>query len=581
MTHTVAKEKFLEVTDWIEFNPQFWKPMLDDEKMAAIIGYMTGDGSIAGKTSSYKKQNGDISIYADRLAGGFYSNIKADLDSIAEDCKLLKMGIAATVMLKKNDGRRADGYQFQIGKVDCERLSSFGCPTGKKTTIEFDVPEWIQTGTLGVKRAYVSALFGAEGTMPVKDKTSKSRFSRQPILSMCKINSEANGEAYFSQLKKILDDLNVLSTVGFNLTKAFGKTYRANWLRVSSGAENLTKFYENIGFTYCAQKSVEAWKWSKYLRTYMSKAKHRKDTVLSMRENKQPYSLIGKELGLTQGAVWRMEKDIISGKGTTAGHSFPHYEEWIRTRWLEDKKLLRLEVIGRKFHEERQMVWNLSVSSHDHSYLLASGANNYNSFETMAGRVYYPFDRAIHVGNYPFNPHLPIWVGQDFNIDPMSTVIMQPQPSGEVWIVDELILFGSNTQETCEELEKRYWRQAKNITVYPDPAGTHRQHARGETDLDVFRDKGFKKIKHRKKHPAIADRVNAVNRMLQAADGTVKIRVNKTCKFTIDGFEQTIYKKGSREVDKSAGVEHPMDALGYCIEIEFPIRKVFVAGISL
>lgn len=203
------------------------------------------------------------------------------------------------------------------------------------------------------------------------------------------------------------------------------------------------------------------------------------------------------------------------------------------------------------------------------------------SFETMAGRVYYPFDRAIHVGNYPFNPHLPIWVGQDFNIDPMSTVIMQPQPSGEVWIVDELILFGSNTQETCEELERRYWRQAKNITVYPDPAGSHRQHARGETDLDVFRDKGFKKIKHRKKHPAIADRVNAVNRMLRAADGTVKIRVNKICKFTIDGFEQTIYKKGSREVDKSAGVEHPMDALGYCIEIEFPIRKVFVAGISL
>ncbi|MEL1782947.1 phage terminase large subunit [Acinetobacter baumannii] len=30
------------------------------------------------------------------------------------------------------------------------------------------------------------------------------------------------------------------------------------------------------------------------------------------------------------------------------------------------------------------------------------------SFETMSGRVYYPFDRKEHVGKYPFNPKLPI-----------------------------------------------------------------------------------------------------------------------------------------------------------------------------
>lgn len=202
------------------------------------------------------------------------------------------------------------------------------------------------------------------------------------------------------------------------------------------------------------------------------------------------------------------------------------------------------------------------------------------SFETMSGRVYYAFDRNIHVGDYPFNPKLPIWVGQDFNIDPMSSVIMQPQPNGEVWVVGEAILFGSNTEETCDELERRYWRYIKNTTIYPDPAGNHRQHARGETDLDVFRSKGFKRIKHRKKHPAIADRVNSVNRMLRAADGTVRLRVDRSCKFVIDGFEQTIYKKGSREVDKAAGVEHPMDAIGYAIEIEHPIRKVSIAGMS-
>lgn len=202
------------------------------------------------------------------------------------------------------------------------------------------------------------------------------------------------------------------------------------------------------------------------------------------------------------------------------------------------------------------------------------------SFETMSGRVYYPFDRNIHVGDYPFNPHLEIWIGQDFNIDPMSSVIMQPQENGDVWIVDEVMLFGSNTEETCGEIERRYWRHLNRITVYPDPASQNRQHARGETDLDIFREKGMKKLKYRRKHPFVADRVNAVNRMLRAADGVIRLRVDKRCKETINGLEQTIYIPGSRDVDKKMGVEHPTDALGYCIDLEFPMRKVQVGGMS-
>lgn len=202
------------------------------------------------------------------------------------------------------------------------------------------------------------------------------------------------------------------------------------------------------------------------------------------------------------------------------------------------------------------------------------------SFETMSGRVYYPFDRQEHVGNYPFNPSLPIWIGLDFNIDPMSAVVFQPQASGEIWAVDEIVLFGSNTEEICKEIDKKYWRNQNQITIYPDPAGGARQHARGETDVDILREGGFKKVKFRRKHPAVADRVNAMNRLLRAADGSVKMRINAPCKHFISALEQTIYKPGSRDVDKDAGVEHSADAGGYCIELEYPVRKVQVVGMS-
>lgn len=203
------------------------------------------------------------------------------------------------------------------------------------------------------------------------------------------------------------------------------------------------------------------------------------------------------------------------------------------------------------------------------------------TFETMSGRVYYPFDRKKHIGKYPFNPKLPIWIGQDFNIDPMSSAIIQPQPNGELWIVDELVLFNSNVTEVCDVLEQRYWRYQKQIELYPDPSGSNRSHARGESALDMFRQRGFTRIYHRKKHPLVQDRVNAVNSKLYSATGQITLRINETCRNTIDAFEQVIYKEGSTEIDKSLNKEHIADALGYVIEYKFPIKDYKMLGAKI
>ena len=203
------------------------------------------------------------------------------------------------------------------------------------------------------------------------------------------------------------------------------------------------------------------------------------------------------------------------------------------------------------------------------------------SFETMGGRVYYPFDRALHVKDLHFNPQLPVWVGQDFNRDPMSAVIIQPQPDNTLWVVDEIHIRNASTEDAVSELERRYWRYNKQTSIYPDPAGSYQQHARGETDLDIFRERGFYGIFYRKKHPRVVDRVNCVNRMLCAADGSVKLVVNRKCKNLIASLEQTTYKEGTKEVDKDQGMEHFADALGYPVEYRFPLRKVKLMGISL
>ena len=238
--------------------------------------------------------------------------------------------------------------------------------------------------------------------------------------------------------------------------------------------------------------------------------------------------------------------------------------------------------VARATLEGKRHCYNITVDSPDHSYLLADGTNNYNcaSFESMSGRVYYAFDRKNNVADVQFNPRLPIWVGMDFNIDPMSTVIFQPQANGQLWAVDEIVQVSSNTDDICTELEKRYYKYQDRVIIYPDPAGSARQHARGESDLDIMREHGFKRIKVKRAHSAVADRVNAVNRMLRSASGETRLFINPKCKHLIESFEQTLYIAGSRDVDKSLGVEHSADAAGYCIELEFPLRKFTPIGFS-
>lgn len=203
------------------------------------------------------------------------------------------------------------------------------------------------------------------------------------------------------------------------------------------------------------------------------------------------------------------------------------------------------------------------------------------SFEVMSGRVYYGFNRNVHVGDYPFNPKLPIFIGMDFNIDPMSAIVCQEQSNGDIWVVDESVMYGSNTQEMADELTRRYYRYMNQVSIYPDPAGNNRNQGRGETSLDILREAGFKNIHFKAKHPAVQDRVNAVNRLFQTAEGTIRLRVNSSCRNFIDSSEQTIYKEGSSEVDKSQGKEHAMDAFGYYADFRHPMRKSQIMGVSV
>ena len=192
------------------------------------------------------------------------------------------------------------------------------------------------------------------------------------------------------------------------------------------------------------------------------------------------------------------------------------------------------------------------------------------TFETYTGRIYYAFDRK---GNCvpPTTLDLSvIYIGMDFNIDPMSAVVAVRQ--GDVlYVIDEIRMFSSNTAEIVEEIKSRY-RQTK-VFVYPDPAGSARKSsAGGITDHTILQNAGFI-VKSPRAHTPVRDRINSVNSRLCGSDGVRRLFIHPKCKYTIEGLERHTYKEGTSQPDKDNGYDHMMDALGYMVDYIFPIRK--------
>ncbi|CAB4154756.1 phage_term_2, phage terminase, large subunit, PBSX family [uncultured Caudovirales phage] len=192
------------------------------------------------------------------------------------------------------------------------------------------------------------------------------------------------------------------------------------------------------------------------------------------------------------------------------------------------------------------------------------------TFETYAGRIYYSFDRKLNCIAPNTIDLSTVYIGMDFNIDPMSAVIAVRQ-GDSLYVIDEIRMFSSNTAETVEEIKQRYPKS--KVWVYPDPAARQRKtSAGGATDITILQNAGFV-VKSPNSHTPVRDRINAVNSRLKDAKGISRLFIHPKCKYTIEGLERQTYKEGTTQPDKESGYDHMMDALGYLVDYLFPVRK--------
>jgi hypothetical protein len=166
-------------------------------------------------------------------------------------------------------------------------------------------------------------------------------------------------------------------------------------------------------------------------------------------------------------------------------------------------------------------------------------------------------------------------LGMDFNVKeptrhpygifaPVAAVI-----GGRPHVIDELYGF-SRTSDAITEIKRRY--PGKNILVYPDATSEGSRTSAAESDREQLRAAGFIDLSPLG-NPRIADRVNAVNAMVLNGAGQRRLLINKnTCPVLSECLKQQPYDPRTGQPQKDTGFDDPCDALGYFVNVNWPIK---------
>jgi hypothetical protein len=182
-----------------------------------------------------------------------------------------------------------------------------------------------------------------------------------------------------------------------------------------------------------------------------------------------------------------------------------------------------------------------------------------------SGSVYKAYDRDLHKSTEGIREKEDLFIGQDFNVGNMASVIYVRRPSG--WHAVKAITKVFDTPELIKIIKERY--PDHKIYIYPDASGKSRKTVDASTsDITLLQEAGFSVLVNRS-NPAVKDRINSVNKAF--TDG--KLWVNSvTCPEVAASLEQQAYDKNGVP-DKSTGHDHLNDAAGYAIVYEMPVRK--------
>ncbi len=205
------------------------------------------------------------------------------------------------------------------------------------------------------------------------------------------------------------------------------------------------------------------------------------------------------------------------------------------------------------------------------------------SFEAMAGRIYYAFERSKDVRPVALDHHLPVRIGFDFNVNPATAVIgQQYQDEVRVWREVFVTHAGGEATRASAMQARRLLDMADfrgEIRLYADASGASAK-TTGPSDHAAVREVFPLASWHvPKANPHVRDRYAAVNSRFCTSDGKRHAVIDPACVKLIADLEQVVFDDSGVEDQKSNPMlTHISSAFGYWVHREWPPVRKTMAG---
>lgn len=180
-----------------------------------------------------------------------------------------------------------------------------------------------------------------------------------------------------------------------------------------------------------------------------------------------------------------------------------------------------------------------------------------------------------------YDPHLPICMGWDFNVNPMSVTLNHYHRS-QLWTFDEIMLSSSHTEDVCDTFLGRYGAHQGGLRVYGDAGGRSRSTKTRWTDYDIIADllgqlPGFQEHVP-SANPSQRESINTLNALMRNGHGVVSYAIHPSCVQTIKSLLTTVYDDKGQIYKAPDSFEHLTDGLRYVAWQVAPLETTLRRG---
>jgi DNA-directed RNA polymerase beta subunit/intein/homing endonuclease len=350
--------------------------------IARLIGALNTDGHLAERLDKDKKY----------YAASFYVGEEYDVFQITDDIQKLGFGNSSIKRKEskfedKISGRTTISRTWEVSKngAFAYLLMLLGGFVGKKTNMQRALPEWLVNSELSIKREFLSAFQGGDGSRLSYQKNDKSWKPHIGITFQTTSNEYLNDTVnYMTQIVNMFIEFGIKSNIK-NTKVDENKTKVC--IVFENSSENLARYADIINYTYCEEKRRVSAPMIEHLKIKEFNKKRRDEHYQYIIENHKNISIedLIIKTNLTENQIRKVISKNKKGVNQTTRYTTDViYEEFIKEN-IVDNGCISVPILS--INEiEPELVYDFTTRSDNHSFVASSFVTHNCPAETPEGQ---------------------------------------------------------------------------------------------------------------------------------------------------------------------------------------------------